>query len=87
MMTKSIPLYVTVPWTPTEVERIKEKYSRLPSESAVEYVWRVSAEGGDRIMLSEDEAGDTWGPGVFLTTMPGDPCYSLTARAFIVALA
>ena len=71
----------TVPWTPTEVERIKEKYSRLPSESAVEYVWRVSAEGGDRIMLSEDEAGDTWGPGVFLTTMPGDPCYSLTARA------
>jgi len=32
-------------------------------------------------MLSEDEAGDTWGPGVFLTTVPGDPCYSLTARA------
>jgi len=71
----------TVPWTPTELERIKEKYSRQPSESAVEYVWRVSAEGGDRIMLSEDEAGDSWGPEVFLTTMPGDHCYSLTARA------
>jgi len=71
----------TVRWTPTELERIQEKFSRQPSESAVEYVWRVSAEGGDRIMLSEDEAGDTWGPGVFLTTMPGDHCYSITARA------
>jgi len=29
----------TVLWTPTELERIKEKYSRRPSESAVEYVW------------------------------------------------
>jgi len=68
----------TMPWTPTELEKIREKYSRRPSESAVEYVWRVSAEGRDRIMLSEDEAGDTWQPGVFLTTMPGDHCYSLT---------
>ena len=28
----------TVPWTPTELERIKEKYSRQPSTSPVEYV-------------------------------------------------
>lgn len=29
--------------------------------------------GGDRIMLSEEEAGGYWGPGVFLTTTPGKP--------------
>lgn len=71
----------TVPRTPTELTKIREKYSRRPEESAVEYVWRVSSEGGDRIVLSEEEAGDSWGPGVFLTTMPGDHNYSLTARA------
>ncbi|XP_040434397.1 uncharacterized protein LOC121080446 [Falco naumanni] len=71
----------TMPWTPAELERIREKYSRQPGKSAVEYVWRVSAEGGDRIMLSEDEVGDTWGPGVFLTAILGDHCYSLTTRA------
>ena len=32
------------------------------------------------IELSKDEAGDTWGPEVFLTTVPGDHSYSLTAR-------
>uniref|UniRef100_A0A8B9EKY0 Uncharacterized protein n=1 Tax=Anser cygnoides TaxID=8845 RepID=A0A8B9EKY0_ANSCY len=50
-------------------------------ESEVEYVWRVSLEGGDRIMLSEEEAGGFWGPGVFLTTTPGDHNYSITAWA------
>jgi len=63
------------------VGKNKDKYSRQPSESAVEYMWRVSAKDGDRIMLSEDEVGDSWGPGVFLTTIPADHCYSLTARA------
>jgi len=29
----------TVPWTPTELKRIREKYLKWPSESTVEYVW------------------------------------------------
>lgn len=30
-------------------------------------------------MLSEEEARGFWGPGVFLTTTPGDHNYSITA--------
>ncbi|XP_071891101.1 uncharacterized protein [Anas platyrhynchos] len=71
----------TIPWSPAELIKIQEKFSRRPGESEVEYVWRVSLEGGDRIMLSEEEAGGFWGPGVFLTTTPGDHSYSITARA------
>uniref|UniRef100_A0A493TWN7 Uncharacterized protein n=1 Tax=Anas platyrhynchos platyrhynchos TaxID=8840 RepID=A0A493TWN7_ANAPP len=38
---------------------------------SVEYVCRVSLKGGDRMMLSEEEVGGFWRPGVFLTTTPG----------------
>ncbi|XP_071884738.1 uncharacterized protein [Anas platyrhynchos] len=49
----------TIPWSPAELIKIQEKFSRRPGESEVEYVWRVSLEGGDRIMLSEEEAANT----------------------------
>ncbi|KAK4830063.1 hypothetical protein QYF61_008401 [Mycteria americana] len=71
----------TIPWSPAKLMKIQEKFSRRPGESEVKYVCRVSLEGGDRIMLSEEEAGGFWGPGVFLTTTPGEHNYSLTARA------
>uniref|UniRef100_A0A8B9VGG3 Uncharacterized protein n=1 Tax=Anas zonorhyncha TaxID=75864 RepID=A0A8B9VGG3_9AVES len=71
----------TIPWSPAELIKIQEKFSRRSGESEVKYVWRVSLEGGDQIMLSEEEARGFWGPGVFLTTTPGDHNYSLTARA------
>uniref|UniRef100_A0A8C3BI70 Uncharacterized protein n=1 Tax=Cairina moschata TaxID=8855 RepID=A0A8C3BI70_CAIMO len=70
-----------VPWSPAELIKIQEKFSRWSGESEVKYVWRVSLEGGDQIMLSEEEARGFWGPGVFLTTTPGGHNYSLTARA------
>ncbi|GAB0209719.1 hypothetical protein GRJ2_003437600 [Grus japonensis] len=71
----------TIPWSPAELAKLQEKYSRNPEESETEYVWRVSLTGGDRILLSEEEAGGYWGPGVFLTTTPGNHNYSLTTRA------
>ncbi|GAB0207183.1 hypothetical protein GRJ2_003183900 [Grus japonensis] len=71
----------TIPWSPAELAKLQEKYSRNPEESETEYVWRVSLTGGDRILLSEEEAGGYWGPGVFLTTTPGNHNYSLTMRA------
>lgn len=70
-----------IPWSPMELVELQEKYSRQPGESEVEYVWRVSLTGGDRILLSEEEAEGYWGPGVFLTTTAGNHNYSLTARA------
>lgn len=70
-----------IPWSPMELVELQEKYSRQPGETEVEYVWRVSLSGGDRILLSEEEAEGYWGPGVFLTTTAGDHNYSLTARA------
>uniref|UniRef100_A0A493TDG4 Uncharacterized protein n=1 Tax=Anas platyrhynchos platyrhynchos TaxID=8840 RepID=A0A493TDG4_ANAPP len=51
--------------------KIQEKFSRRSGESEVEYVCRVSLKGGDRMMLSEEEVGGFWRPGVFLTTTPG----------------
>lgn len=70
----------TTPWSPTELLKLKEKYSRRAGESETEYLWRVSLQGGDMVMLNEEEAGGFWGPGVFLTSLPGDHHYSLTAR-------
>uniref|UniRef100_A0A8B9B985 Uncharacterized protein n=1 Tax=Anser brachyrhynchus TaxID=132585 RepID=A0A8B9B985_9AVES len=70
-----------IPWSPAELVKIQEKFSRWSGESEVEYVWQASLEGGDRVMLSEEEAGGFWGPGVFLTTTPGDHNYSITAQA------
>ncbi|NXO54347.1 POL5 protein, partial [Aramus guarauna] len=71
----------TIPWSPAELAKLQEKYSRHPEESETEYVWRVSLTGGDQILLSEEEAEGCWGPGVFLTTTMGDHNYSLTMRA------
>lgn len=43
-------------WLPEELVQLREKYSRREEESEVEYVWRVSLTGGDRILLNEEEA-------------------------------
>jgi len=59
-----------IPWSPAELVKI-QKFSRRSGESEVEYVCQVSLKGGDRMMLSEEEVGGFWRPGVFLTTTPG----------------
>ncbi|XP_064512561.1 uncharacterized protein LOC135415011 [Pseudopipra pipra] len=69
------------PYTGEALAKIQEKYSRKASESETEYVWRVSLTGGDRILLSEDEARGFWGPGVFLTTNDNRAPWPLTQRA------
>uniref|UniRef100_A0A493T1I5 Uncharacterized protein n=1 Tax=Anas platyrhynchos platyrhynchos TaxID=8840 RepID=A0A493T1I5_ANAPP len=61
----------TIPLPPAELVKIQEKFSRRSGESEVEYVCQVSLKGGDRMMLSEEEVGGFWRPGVFLTTTPG----------------
>uniref|UniRef100_A0A8B9T8H1 Uncharacterized protein n=1 Tax=Anas platyrhynchos TaxID=8839 RepID=A0A8B9T8H1_ANAPL len=61
----------TIPLPPAELVKIQEKFSRRSGESEVEYVCRVSLKGGDRMMLSEEEVGGFWRPGVSLTTTPG----------------
>ncbi|KFW61951.1 hypothetical protein AS28_02543, partial [Pygoscelis adeliae] len=71
----------TVPYSAAEMSKIQEKYTRLAQETETEYVWRVSLTGGDRILLSEDEAQGYWGPGVFLTTDDPRESWSLTQRA------
>ncbi|XP_066194960.1 LOW QUALITY PROTEIN: uncharacterized protein [Sylvia atricapilla] len=70
-----------IPYTATELAKIKKEYSRLPSESKTEYVFRVSLIGGDQIKLSEQEASGYWGHGVFLTTGNTRAPWSLTQRA------
>ncbi|XP_068524887.1 uncharacterized protein [Anas acuta] len=60
----------TIPLPPAELVKI-QKFSRRSGESEVEYVCRVSLKGGDQMMLSEEEVGGFWRPGVFLTTTPG----------------
>jgi len=37
----------TTPWSPAELAKFQEKYSRRPGESETEYVCRVSLTGGD----------------------------------------
>ncbi|XP_076217557.1 uncharacterized protein LOC143172198 [Aptenodytes patagonicus] len=69
-----------VPYSPTDLAKIQEKYSRGPRETETEYVWRVSLTGGDRILLSEDKARGYWGPGVFITTNDNREPWSLTQR-------
>uniref|UniRef100_A0A663MXD2 Uncharacterized protein n=1 Tax=Athene cunicularia TaxID=194338 RepID=A0A663MXD2_ATHCN len=56
-------------------------YPATELETETEYVWRVSLIGGDRILLSEDEAQGYWGPGVFLVTDDQREPWSLTQRA------
>ncbi|XP_074666470.1 uncharacterized protein LOC141917265 [Strix aluco] len=71
----------TTPYPATELAKIQEKYTRQAQETETEYVWRVSLTGGDRILLSEDEAQGYWGPGVFLVTDDQREPWSLTQRA------
>lgn len=49
-------------------------------ETETEYLWRICLTGGDRILLSEDEARGYWGPGVFLTTDNNKEPWPLTQR-------
>uniref|UniRef100_A0A8C5TRN6 Uncharacterized protein n=1 Tax=Malurus cyaneus samueli TaxID=2593467 RepID=A0A8C5TRN6_9PASS len=70
-----------VPFTATELAKLKKDFSRHPRESETEFVWRVSLSGGDQILLSEKEAEGYWGPGVFLTTGDHRAPWSLTQRA------
>lgn len=69
----------TIRWTEHELSCLQDKFSRKPGETETEYLWRVSLTGGDRILLSNDEAGGFWGPGVFLSGGP-DGDRSLTSR-------
>ncbi|XP_072183427.1 uncharacterized protein [Excalfactoria chinensis] len=70
-----------IPFSATELAKLKKDFSRSPRESETEYVWRVSLTGGDQIMLTEKEAEGYWGPGVFLTTGNNRAPWSLTQRA------
>jgi len=45
---------------------LKNDFGRSAKESETEYIWRVSLTGGDQILLTEKEAEEYWGPGVFL---------------------
>ncbi|XP_071657677.1 uncharacterized protein [Patagioenas fasciata] len=70
-----------IPYTVTELAKLGEKYSRLAMETEMEYVWRVSLTGGDRIRFSEEESQGYWGPGIFLTVEDDREPWSLTQRA------
>ena len=70
-----------IPFSATELAKLKKDFSRSPKESETEYVWRVSLTGGDQILLTEKEAEGYWGPGVFLTTGNNRAPWSLTQRA------
>ncbi|XP_077646961.1 uncharacterized protein LOC144248855 [Lonchura striata] len=70
-----------IPYTATELAKLKKEYGRLPYESETEYVFRVSLTGGDQIKLTEQEASGYWGHGVFLTTGDKRDSWSLTQHA------
>uniref|UniRef100_A0A8C0IHA1 Uncharacterized protein n=1 Tax=Bubo bubo TaxID=30461 RepID=A0A8C0IHA1_BUBBB len=57
-----------VPFTATELAKLRKDFARTAKESETEYVWRKEAEG-------------YWGPGVFLTTGNHQSPWSLTQRA------
>ncbi|XP_069631239.1 LOW QUALITY PROTEIN: uncharacterized protein [Haliaeetus albicilla] len=69
----------TAPWSGPELSKLQAKFSCKPGETETEYLWRVSLTGEDRILLSDDEARNYWGPGVFLSAgSAGDQ--SITSR-------
>ncbi|RMB96182.1 hypothetical protein DUI87_27244 [Hirundo rustica rustica] len=70
-----------IPYSTTELAKLKKEYSRLPQESETEYVFRVSLTGGDQIKLTEHEASGYRGHGVFLTTGNKHIPWSLTQFA------
>ncbi|XP_074719620.1 uncharacterized protein LOC141941203 [Strix uralensis] len=70
-----------VPFTATELAKLRKDFARTAKESETEYVWRVSLSGGDGLLLLEKEAEGYWGPGVLLTTGGCRAPWSLTQRA------
>lgn len=70
----------SVPWSLAELGKLQEKYSRHLEELETEYVMSLPYEG-DRILLNKEEARGYLGPGVFLTTTPGNYTYALHTRA------
>ncbi|KFP73809.1 hypothetical protein N311_05319, partial [Apaloderma vittatum] len=69
-----------IPYSATELAKLKKESGRSPKESETEYVWRVSVMSGDQILLTEQEAEGYWGLGVFLTTGDRRAPWSLTQR-------
>ncbi|XP_071585765.1 LOW QUALITY PROTEIN: uncharacterized protein [Heliangelus exortis] len=69
-----------IPFSTLELDKLQREFGRTLKESETEYVWCMSLSGGDEILLTEQEAGGFWGPGVFLNM--GDKCAprSLTQR-------
>ncbi|RMC19600.1 hypothetical protein DUI87_03159 [Hirundo rustica rustica] len=45
-----------IPYSATELAKLKKEYSHLPQESETEYIFQVSLTGGDQIKLTEHEA-------------------------------
>ena len=70
-----------IPFSATELAKLKRDFSHSPKESETEYVWMVTLTGRDQILLTEKEAEKYWGPGVFLTTGNNRAPWSLTQRA------
>ncbi|XP_064032327.1 uncharacterized protein LOC135192880 [Pogoniulus pusillus] len=70
-----------IPFSSTELAKLRREFTRSAGESEVEYVWRVSKTGGDQIRLTEAEATGYWGANVFLTTGNRSGPWSLTQRA------
>ncbi|XP_063997244.1 uncharacterized protein LOC135173955 [Pogoniulus pusillus] len=70
-----------IPFSSTELAKLRKEFTRSAGESEVEYVWRVSKTGGDQIRLTEAEATGYWGANVFLTTGNRSGPWSLTQRA------
>ncbi|XP_074787741.1 LOW QUALITY PROTEIN: uncharacterized protein LOC141973265 [Athene noctua] len=70
-----------IPYTLTELAKIKREYGRLPKESEAEYVWCASLTRGDQIQINEKEVSGYWGHGIFLTTGNRRTPWYLTQRA------
>lgn len=73
-----------VPYTATELAKLKKEFGRTPRESETEHVRRVSLSGGDQMLLSEKEAEGYWGPRVFLTTGDRHALWSLAQRVSLL---
>ncbi|RMC03594.1 hypothetical protein DUI87_19769 [Hirundo rustica rustica] len=67
-----------IPYSATELAKLKKEYSHLPQESETEYIFQVSLTGGDQIKSTEHEASGYRGHGVFLTTGNKRISWSLT---------
>lgn len=74
-----------IPYSATELAKLRKEYGWLPQESETEYAFRVSLTGGDKIKLTEQEASGYWGHGVFLTTGDKRDTWSLTEHTALQA--